>query len=42
MFDEIQEVSGWEKAVNSFLVDFDCDIYITGSDSKLLSSDLST
>lgn len=42
MFDEIQEVAGWEKAVNSFLVDFDCDIYITGSNSRLLSSDLST
>lgn len=40
--DEIQEVKDWEKAVNSFLVDFNVDIYITGSNSKLLSSELST
>lgn len=42
LFDEIQEVHQWEKAVNSFLVDFDVDIYITGSNSHLLSSELST
>lgn len=42
MFDEIQEVINWEKAINSFLVDFDVDIYITGSNSRLLSSELST
>ncbi|SHN07010.1 hypothetical protein SAMN04488057_10639 [Cyclobacterium lianum] len=42
LFDEIQEVQNWEKAVNSFMVDFDVDIYITGSNSHLLSSDLST
>lgn len=42
LFDEIQEVEGWEKAVNSFMVDFDVDIYITGSNSHLLSSELST
>ena len=41
-FDEIQEVNEWEKAVNSFRVDLDCDIYITGSNSKLLSGELST
>lgn len=41
-FDEIQEVSEWEKAVNSFRVDLDCDIYITGANSKLLSGELST
>lgn len=41
-FDEIQEVKDWEKAINSFLIDFDCDIYITGSNSKLLSSELAT
>ncbi len=41
-FDEIQEVDGWEKAINSFLVDFDCDIYLTGSNSRLLSSELAT
>lgn len=41
-FDEVQKVPGWEKAVNSFRVDFDCDIYITGSNAYLLSSELST
>lgn len=41
-FDEIQEVKEWEKAINSFRVDLDCDIYITGSNSKLLSGELST
>ncbi len=41
-FDEIQKVHGWENAVNSFRVDFDCDIYITGSNAYLLSSELST
>ena len=41
-FDEIQRISGWEEAVNSFRVDFDCDIYITGSNSYLLSSEYST
>ncbi len=41
-FDEVQQVPGWEKAVNSFRVDFDCDIYITGSNAYLLSSELST
>lgn len=42
LIDEPQNVTGWEKAVNSFKVDFDCDIYITGSNAKLLSSELST
>lgn len=42
LLDEIQEVDSWEKAVNSLMVDFDCDIYITGSNSRLLSSDLAT
>lgn len=42
LLDEIQEVNSWEKAVNSFLTDFDVDIYITGSNSRLLSSELST
>ncbi len=41
-FDEIQEVDRWEKAVNAFRVDFDTDIYLTGSNSRLLSSELST
>lgn len=42
LFDEIQQVEAWEKAVNSFLVDFNVDIYITGSNSYLLSSELAT
>jgi predicted AAA+ superfamily ATPase len=42
LLDEIQEVENWEKAVNSFLVDFQVDIYLTGSNSHLLSSELST
>lgn len=41
-FDEVQKVPGWENAVNSFRVDFDCDIYIAGSNAYLLSSELST
>ena len=41
-FDEIQELSGWEKLVNSYLIDFNCDIYITGSNAKLLSGELAT
>ncbi|UZD21044.1 ATP-binding protein [Algoriphagus halophytocola] len=42
LLDEIQEVDGWEKAINSMLVDFDVDIYLTGSNSHLLSSELAT
>lgn len=42
LLDEIQVVKDWEKAVNSFLVDFDVDTYITGSNAYLLSSELST
>lgn len=41
-FDELQRMDGWENAVNSFRVDFDCDIYITGSNAYLLSSEYST
>ena len=41
-FDEVQRISGWENAVNSFRVDLDCDIYVTGSNAHLLSSELST
>lgn len=41
-FDEIQELSGWEKLVNSLDVDFDVDIYLTGSNAKMLSSELAT
>lgn len=40
--DEVQKIEGWENAVNAMRVDFDCDIYITGSNAKLLSSELST
>lgn len=42
LLDEIQNVDKWEKAINSFKVDFDIDIYITGSNAYLLSSELST
>ncbi|MDE6890245.1 MAG: ATP-binding protein [Lachnospiraceae bacterium] len=41
-FDEIQEVRDWEKCVNSLRITLDCDIYITGSNAKLLSGELST
>lgn len=41
-FDEIQEVRDWEKCINSFRVSLDCDIYITGSNAKLLSGELAT
>lgn len=41
-FDEIQEVAQWEKCVNSLRVELDCDIYITGSNAKLLSGELAT
>jgi len=41
-FDEIQEVTTWEKAINSFRVELDCDIYITGSNANLLSGELAT
>ncbi len=41
-FDEVQELDGWEKVVNSIQIDFDVDIYLTGSNAKLLSSELST
>ena len=41
-FDEIQEVVNWEKCINSLRVTLDCDIYITGSNAKLLSGELAT
>lgn len=41
-FDELQNVEGWEKAVNALRVDADCDIYATGSNAFLLSSELAT
>lgn len=42
LLDEVQNVKKWEKAVDSFLVDIKCDIYVTGSNAKLLSSELTT
>ena len=42
LLDEVQEVDGWEKAVNSLLEDSNTDIYVTGSNSKLMSSEIST
>ncbi|MDD6175572.1 MAG: ATP-binding protein [Firmicutes bacterium] len=41
-FDELQRIKAWEDSVNSFRVDFDCDIYVTGSNAYLLSSEYST
>ena len=35
-FDELQRIEAWEDAVNAFRVDFDCDIYVTGSNAYLL------
>lgn len=40
--DEVQELEGWEKVVNSCMIDFDVDIYVTGSNAKMLSSELAT
>ena len=42
LLDEVQEIEGWEKAVNSLLENSDTDIYVTGSNSKLMSSEIST
>ena len=42
LLDEVQEVEGWEKAINSLLEDANTDIYVTGSNSKLLSGEIST
>jgi len=42
LLDEVQQVSSWEKVINSFLVDANVDIYLTGSNAYLLSSELST
>ena len=40
--DEVQEVPEWEKVVNSLMTDFDVDVYVTGSNSRLLASEIST
>lgn len=40
--DEIQEISGWEKIVNSLASDFNVDLYVTGSNSRMMSSEIST
>lgn len=40
--DEVQEIEGWGKAVNSIMSDYDVDIYITGSNSRMMSSEIST
>ena len=42
LLDEVQEVSGWERAVNSLLEDTNADIYVTGPNSKLMSGEIST
>lgn len=40
--DEVQEINGWEKVVNSLVSDFDVDLYVTGSNSRMMSSEIST
>ena len=40
--DEVQEIKGWEKVVNSLSSDYDVDLYITGSNSRMMSSEIST
>ncbi len=42
LFDEIQNVKDWQKSISSYKVDFNCDIYITGSNSELLSGEMAT
>ena len=42
LLDELQEISGWEKVVNTLLEDYNTDIYVTGANSKLMSSEIST
>lgn len=42
LFDEIQRIENWEDTINAFRVDLDCDIYVTGSNACLLSSEYST
>ena len=40
--DEVQEITGWEKVVNSLASDYDVDLYVTGSNSRMMSSEIST
>lgn len=40
--DEVQEIEGWEKVINSLVSEFDVDIYVTGSNSRMMSSEIST
>lgn len=40
--DEVQEIKGWEKVVNSLASDYDVDLYVTGSNSRMMSSEIST
>lgn len=42
LLDEVQEIDGWEKVINSLASDFDVDLYITGSNSRMMSSEIST
>ena len=42
LLDEVQEIQGWEKVVNSLQSDFDVDLYVTGSNSRMMSSEIST
>ena len=42
LLDEVQEIDGWEKAVNSLLENANTDIYVTGSNSRLMSGEIST
>lgn len=42
LLDEVQEIVGWEKVINSILEEFNVDIYVTGSNSKLMASEIST
>ena len=42
LLDEVQETDGWEKVINDLLESTDCDIYVTGSNSKLMSAEIST
>ncbi|MDO4555032.1 MAG: ATP-binding protein [Lachnospiraceae bacterium] len=40
--DEVQEIDGWEKIVNTFMTEYDTDIFVTGSNSRMMSSEIST